>query len=57
MKEKVKRLLYLRKELDNIIDNAITEEVLRGREVDAESLRESVIYHLDDQLAALKQGR
>ena len=57
MKEKVSRLLYLRKELDNIIDNAITEEVLRGREVDAESLRESVIYHLDDQLAALKQGR
>ena len=35
-KAKVKRLLYLRKELDNIIENEITETVLREKELDIE---------------------
>lgn len=56
-KAKVKRLLYLRRELDNIIENEITETALREKEVDIEKFRESIIYHLDDNLAALRQGR
>ena len=57
MKEEVKRLLYLRKEVDNIIDNYISEYVLRGKEFDTNLLRDSLIYHIDDNLNALKQGR
>lgn len=57
MKEKISRLLYLRKELETIIDNEITEVVLRGREIDAEGFRESLLYHLDDNLDALRQNR
>lgn len=54
-KAKVKRLLYLRKELDNIIENEITETVLREKELDIEKFRDSIIYHLDDNLEALRQ--
>ena len=57
MKEEVKRLLYLRKEVDNIIDNYISEYVLRGKEVDTSQLRDSLLYHIDDNLDALKHGR
>lgn len=57
MNDKVKRLLYLRKELDNIIDNAITEYVLREKELDIKSLRDSLSYHIDDNLDAFKQNR
>ena len=56
-KAKAKRLLYLGRELDNIIDNEITETALREKEMDIEKFRESIIYHLDDNLAALRQER
>lgn len=57
MKAEIKRLLYLRKELDNIIDNYIEDIVLREKDADIEKLKESIIYHLDDNLDALRQKR
>lgn len=57
MKNTINQLLYLRKELDQIIDNCITEEVLRGKDVNAEKLQESLEYHIEDNLHFLKQGR
>lgn len=43
MKNDLSRLLYLRRELDQIIENVITEEVVRGKDVDIDRLRESLI--------------
>lgn len=57
MKEKISRLMYLRKQLEMLIDNAITEELLRGRDIDPDRLQESLLYHIDDQLGAYKQNR
>ena len=57
MKKKVDRLIYLRKALDNIIDNAITDNVMRDRPLSAKDLRESLIYHIDDQLYYYEQDR
>ncbi len=57
MKEKIKRLLYLKKELNDIIDNYITEIVLRDKEMDMERFKESLVYHIDDNLDALKRNR
>ena len=57
MKNAIDRLLYLRKEVDQIIDNCITEEVLCGQEVDTDRLLESLVYHIEDNLDFLKQGR
>lgn len=57
MKEKISRLLYLRKQLETIIDNEITETVLRGKETDVDHLRESLIYHMDDNLDMLRKGQ
>ena len=57
VKATVKGLLYLRRELDNIIDNEITETALREKEMDIGKFREPIIYHLDDNLAALRQER
>lgn len=57
MKEKINRLLYLEQQLINIIHNEITENVIRDKETDVDRLRESLIYHIDDQLHWLKQGR
>lgn len=57
MKEKIKRLLYLKKELNDIIDNYITEVVLRDKEMDVERFKESLVYHIDDNLDALKHNR
>ena len=57
MKEKIKRLLYLKKELNDIIDNYITEIILRDKELDMECFKESLVYHIDDNLDALKHNQ
>ncbi len=57
MKNDINRLLYLRRELDQIIENFITEDVVRGKDVDIDRIRESLIYHIDDNLDALRQRR
>ena len=57
MKAKIKRLLYLRKELNDIIDNCIMETVLRGKDIDIEQLKDGLVYHVEDNIVALEQGR
>ena len=51
------RLLYMRKQIDERIDNEITESVLRGKKVDPKEFRSHIDYVLDDQFEALRQGR
>ena len=50
MKNKIKTLLYLRKELDAIIDNYITEYVLREKDINTSDMKESLIYHIEENL-------
>lgn len=57
MKKYINRLLYLRKKLDNIIDQCITQEVLMGKTVNVDDLKESLLYHIDDELYCLRQHR
>lgn len=54
---KVKRLLSLRRVLDNLIDNAISENVMRDRPLTAEELRESLIYQIDEHMDFYKEDR
>lgn len=56
-KNQIKRLLYLRRELGNVIENAITEYVLREKPLDVNNLKDSLLYRIDDCIEALKQGR
>lgn len=57
MKETIKRLLYLRREIDQIIENCITENALRDKPIDKDALRESLIYHIDDHLERLSPNQ
>ena len=57
MKYEIKTLIYLRTLIDTTIDNAITEYSLRGKETDLDRLKESIIYHIDDQSDYIKQNR
>ena len=57
MKEKIKRLMYLRAQLESIIDNAITEELLRNRDIDVDKFVDSLTYHIDDQMGYYRQNR
>lgn len=57
MKRDIKRLLYLQRTLDNLIHQEIEETSLRGKELDIQRFRESLIYHIDDNLEALEQHR
>ena len=47
----------MRKQIDERIDNEITESVLRGKKVDPKEFRSHIDYVLDDQFEALRQGR
>lgn len=49
IKERIKELIYLRRELDNRIDNEI-EEVLRERGRDDKELKESLEWVLEERL-------
>lgn len=50
-KKKINDLIYLRKSLDNVIDNAITESVLRALDrYDYETIRNSLLYQIDEHL-------
>ena len=56
-KAKISRLLYLRKQLETVIDNCITEQVLRDKDIDVDRLKDSLIYQIDDNIEFLKQDR
>ena len=53
----IKRLMYLRSQLDVCIDEVVSEKVLRDKDVDAEELRESLLYRIDENLDYLRQNR
>lgn len=54
---RIKRLIYMKKQLDTVIDNEITDYTLRGRPSSVEEIREHLIYQMDDNLTALGQNR
>lgn len=57
MKNQVAGLIYLRKELDTLIDHTITEYAVRDKDIDADGLRKSLIYHMDEQLDLLAKSK
>lgn len=53
----VKDLIYLRGQIDNRIDNFITENALANREInlqDIEKLRNSIDYVMDERIGFMK---
>ena len=56
MNETIKRLIYLREELDLIIDGRISNVILSGEKLDEQALRECLMCHIDINLKDLKQG-
>lgn len=53
----IARLIYLRKILDERIDEFITSYLLRDKELDVKQIKESLLYHIEDNLECYKQGR
>ncbi len=53
----IARLIYLRKTLDERIDEFITSYLLRDKELDIERIKETLLYHIEDNLEFYKQGR
>lgn len=53
----IKRLMYLRNQLENHIDNIITEYYMRDKEVSTERIKDTLDYCIQDALRALKEGR
>lgn len=53
----IQRLIYMRKQIDEVIDGEINDYILRGRPSTVEELRDRIIYKLDDNLDALKMDR
>ena len=47
-KSTIKKLLYLRNIIDSLIDNAITEDALRGKKVDVRKLQSSIDYQIKE---------
>ena len=56
-KKTIDRLIYLRKQLDNVIDNTITEYALRDKPVDVNDLKGHLDYQIEDNLNLLKVFR
>lgn len=56
-KEAIKRLMYLRGQLENRIDNIITEYYMRDKEFSTERIQDTLNYCIEDVLRALKEGR
>lgn len=56
-KNLIARLLYFQKEINTIVDNAITEEILRGREFKPEDFKDHILYRLNDAIDALTDKR
>ena len=57
MKNQIKRFLYLQRQLSNIIEEWLTERVLREKDLKLDELREILISRIDDAISALKEGR
>lgn len=56
-KNKIKRLLYLEKELTNAIHLQITEYLLRDKEVDTKDLKNGLDYIIDENLFFFNKDR
>ncbi|MBQ6148952.1 MAG: hypothetical protein IJI83_05345 [Oscillospiraceae bacterium] len=56
-KEAIQRLIYLRGQLENRIDNIITEYYMRGKELSTNRIKDTLDYCIEDALRALKEGR
>jgi len=56
-KNKIKRLLYLEKELTNAIHLQITEYLLRDKEVDTKDLKSGLDYIIDENLFFFNKDR
>lgn len=56
-KEAIKRLMYLRGQLENRIDIIITEHYMRDKEFTTEQIKDILDYCIEDALRALKEGR
>ena len=56
-KEAIKRLMYLRGQLENRIDNIITEYYMRDKEYSTEQIKNTLDYCIEDALRALREGR
>lgn len=55
--KEISRLIYLRKTLDERIDEFITSYLLRDRELEVDKIKETLMYHIEDNLEFYKQGR
>lgn len=56
-KEAIKRLMYLRGQLENRIDNMITEYYMRDKEFSTEQIKDTLDYCIEDVLRVSKEGR
>ena len=54
-KQIISYLLSLRRNLDSIIDNAISEDVLRGKNLNIDKFKDSLDYHIDESLNWIEQ--
>ena len=56
-KNKIKRLLYLEKELTNTIHLQVTEYLLRDKEIDTKDLKDGLDYIIDENLFFFNKDR
>ena len=47
----------MRDSIDTIINNAITENVLRGKGLDADKLKDSIDYRIEENIDWIKQAQ
>lgn len=52
----IRTLLYLNNLINTKINNEISERVCRGKEVNLDELKESIIYSIDEQFAHIKRN-
>lgn len=49
---KIRKLMYLRKDIDSAIDEFISEQLLRGKDVSRDEIKDRIAYRLDESLAS-----
>lgn len=49
---KIRKLMYLRKDIDSAIDEFISEQLLRGKDVSGDEIKDRITYRLNESLAS-----
>lgn len=53
----IKRILIIEERLTKLLNGYITDYILRDKEIDVDELKDTLLFHLEDDLDCLREHR